>query len=153
MDGYLTKPIRPKELYDMVDHYIATKDEVSLSIDSTSTARGPIDVAQLLDRLDGDRILIAELVDIFRVDCPGNLRFAQEAIDRQDANGLWRSAHKLKGALANLSAIEASTIAAELEVIGRSLDMATAQATLDSLVQEAGNALLALEALCHAKAQ
>jgi len=153
MDGYLSKPIRPQELDQVLDSYMAIKEEKSPSIDQPSTAESPVDADQLLDRIDGDRTLLAELVDLFRVDCPGNLRMAQEAIDRQDAGSLMRSAHTLKGALSNLSATRASALAADLEAIGISLDLTHAQATLDSLVREAGEATRALEALCFVNVQ
>jgi HPt (histidine-containing phosphotransfer) domain-containing protein len=107
----------------------------------------------LLDRIDGDRVLLAELVDLFRADFPGYLRAAKEAIDSQDANSLRSTGHTLKGALANLSAIEASSLAAELEMMGKSNKLTTAQATLDRFTHEVGNAMRALDALCPTHAQ
>jgi two-component system sensor histidine kinase/response regulator len=148
MDGYLSKPIRPQELDEVLDNYLALKDEAPAAIDSAPAAGKPIDVTQLLDRIDDDRSLLAELVDLFRADFPVTLRSAQEAINSQDANSLRGAGHTLRGALANLSAIEASSIAAELENIGKSLNLSQAQATLDRLAHEVGTVIRALEALC-----
>jgi two-component system sensor histidine kinase/response regulator len=153
MDGYLSKPIRPQELDEVLDNYLALKDEAPAAIDSVPAAGSPIDAAQLLDRIDGDRTLLAELVDLFRADFPANLRSAQEAIDSQDANGLRGAGHALRGALANLSATEASAIAAELENIGKSLNLSQAQVTLDRLAHEVGSVIRALEALCPVPAK
>ena len=152
MDGYLSKPIRPQELDDVLDSYLALKkDEPVEPVEAAP--HSPVDAAQLLDRIDGDRILLAELVDLFRTDFPGNLHAAQQAIDLQDANRLWRTGHSLKGALANLSATQASALAGELESIGKSSSLTHAQATLDRLKHELENVMRALEALCPVHAQ
>jgi HPt (histidine-containing phosphotransfer) domain-containing protein len=153
MDGYLSKPIRPQELDDVLDGYMALKDADQPQGESAIPAESPVDVAQLLDRIDGDRALLAELVDLFRAEFPGSLRAAQQAISQQDCNALRMAGHTLKGALANLSATKASTLAGELEAIGKSLDLTGAQATLDSLAHEIIHLMRALEALCPTHAQ
>jgi two-component system, sensor histidine kinase and response regulator len=153
MDGYLSKPIRPQELDEVLDRYLALSDAVPAHRVSVHAANNSIDVSQLLDRLDGDRALLAELVDLFRIDFPGNLSAAQQAIDQQNANDLRNAGHSLKGTLGNLSAIEASALAAELESIGKSLDLTEAQATLDHLAREISNVMRVLETLCPERMQ
>jgi two-component system, sensor histidine kinase and response regulator len=153
MDGYLTKPIRPQEFDDLLDGYLAAKNETPASDDPAPAAKSPIDEAELLDRIDGDRTLLIELVDLFRTDYPYHLRAAQEAIDTQNAAGLRSAGHAMRGALANLSASCASVLAAELEEIGKSQKLAQAQAKLDRLTQEIGDALKAIESLCPAHAK
>ena len=148
MDGYLSKPIRPQELDEVLGKYLALKDSPQVHVETAAPVDSPINVAQLLDRLDGDRALLGELVELFRADYPGNLRAAQEAIDLQDASSLRSTSHSLKGALANLSATHASETAAELEAIGKSVEMNRAQSILGRLTQEIGDAMRALEALC-----
>jgi CheY-like chemotaxis protein len=118
MDGYLSKPIRPQELDQLLDSYLSMTDQALAPVAAQPAAESPVDVAQLLDRLDGDRILLAELVELFRADFPANLLAAQRAIDSHNAGGLRTTAHALKGALANLSATQASELAAELEAMG-----------------------------------
>jgi two-component system sensor histidine kinase/response regulator len=153
MDGYLSKPIRPQELDEVLDRHVALKDAWPAQEKYVPAANNSIDVSQLLDRLDGDRVLLAELVDLFRADFPANLTAVRHAIHQQDGNGLRSAAHTLKGALANLSVIEASSLAAELEAIGNSFDLTRAQATFDRLAQEINNGMRALEALCPTHSQ
>jgi HPt (histidine-containing phosphotransfer) domain-containing protein len=153
MDGYLSKPIRPQELDQVLDSYLALTNGPPVPIDHPHIANRSVDVVQLLERIDGDRALLAELVDLFREDYPGTLHAVQEAIDTQDSDRLRSTSHALKGALANLSAIQASTLAAELEAIGNSPNLAQAQATLDRLVHELVNVKQALETLCPAHAE
>ena len=157
MDGYLSKPIRPQELDDLLDSYTALKDADERQSESKPEAKSPVDAAQLLDRIDGDRALLAELVDLFRAEFPSYLRSAQQAIDQQDGNALRMAGHTLKGAFANLSATKAATLAGELEDLAKSFDASfdstRAQATLDHLAHEITNLMRALEALCPTHAQ
>jgi two-component system, sensor histidine kinase and response regulator len=85
-----------------------------------------VNFAELLQRFDGDRVLLVELLGIFQEDYPGQIRNAQAAIAQQDAAEVERWGHSLKGALGNLSAITAAALAGELEAMGRSGDLALA---------------------------
>jgi two-component system sensor histidine kinase/response regulator len=147
MDGYLSKPLRPQELDEVLDSILAPKEELSTSDAATAVSNGSVDVTQLLDRIDDDRSLLAELIDIFRREYPENLQAAQRAIDARDPEELHRAGHTLKGALGNLAAGGASDLASELEALGRSGHVAGAQAILDKLVQELTRVMRALESL------
>ena len=147
MDGYISKPIRPQELDELLDTFVAQKASAVSLVKPAPVVNGSVDVGQLLDRIDDDRAFLAELIEIFRREYPGNLDAAQTAVSAQNPAGLQRSAHALKGALGNLSAISASAIAAELESMGRSLNLTGAQATLNRLIEELPNVMRSLEAL------
>jgi len=153
MDGYLSKPIRPQELDEILDSLLTQQEEFSMPLVATAVPDGSIDVKQLLDRIDDDRSLLAELIDIFRRGYPENLQVAQQAIDSRDADGLERAGHTLRGALGNLAAIGASGLAAELEGMGRGGQLAGAQTVLDKLKLELTRVMLALEALSPVVAQ
>jgi len=148
MDSYLSKPIRPQELDDALDALLASKRALSAESDHTSTSNHAVEVIQLLDRIDDDRALLAELVEIFRREYPENLRTAQQAILAKNSGDLQGAAHTLRGALGNLSATYASTLAAELETAGAVGDFVAAQATLDKLIPQLDHVTRALEALC-----
>jgi signal transduction histidine kinase/CheY-like chemotaxis protein len=153
MDGYLSKPIRPQELDEVLDGYLARQNGEPAHAGEEPDIEDLIDAVQLFERIDGDRALLAELVELFRADYPGNLRAAQDAVNTQDPGKLRSAAHAMKGSLANLSAIQAAELAGDLESIGKSRNMAAAQITLDALTQEIKRAVRALEALCPLNAQ
>ena len=113
MDGYLSKPIRPQELDEVLDSFLAPKEDLSTEKDTVPAANGSVDVIQLLDRLDDDRSLLAELLEIFRREYPDLVQAAQRSIDVQRPADLERAGHTLKGALGNLSATKASALAGE----------------------------------------
>ena len=153
MDGYLSKPIRPLELDEVLDSFLVPKEELSTESQTNPIPDGSVEVIQLLDRLDDDRALLAELLEIFRREYPENVQSAQQAIDARRPADLQRAGHTLKGALGNLSATHASALAAELEIMGRASDLTRAQAVLDRLVPELGNVIRSLESLCPVVAQ
>jgi CheY-like chemotaxis protein len=148
MDGYLSKPIRPQELDEVLDSFLAPKEDLPTERDATSPANGSVDVIQLFDRLDDDRNLLAELLEIFRRESPELLQAAQRSIDAMRPADLERAGHTLKGALGNLSATNASALAGGLESIGHSNDLTQAQTVLDRLVPELGSVIRSLESLC-----
>ena len=148
MDGYLSKPIRPQELDEVLDSFLVPKEDLSTEKDIIRPANGSVDVIQLLDRLDDDRSLLAELLEIFRREYPDLVQAAQQSISALKPADLERAGHTLKGALGNLSATNASDLAGELERIGRSTDLTEAQTVLDRLVPELGCVIRSLESLC-----
>jgi CheY-like chemotaxis protein/HPt (histidine-containing phosphotransfer) domain-containing protein len=148
MDGYLSKPLRPEALDEVLDQYVGLKYASSGQIETPITNRGSVDVQQLLDRIDNDRALLAELTDIFQGDYPRQLQLAQDALEASNAAETQRVAHTMKGALSNLSATRAADLASQLEHAGRSHQLAGAQVTLDALKAELVGVMQVLNSLC-----
>jgi CheY-like chemotaxis protein len=148
MDGYLSKPIRPSELDALLDIYVGRKFERKNAAEARPASAGSVDADELLDRIDDDRAFLAELIELFRSEYPVNLEAARAAIHANDAPALQRSAHAMKGVLGNLAADRASALAADLEDMGRSGDLAKAEPVLHNLDAELKNVIRALEALC-----
>ena len=74
----------------------------------------------MLGRVENDRELLGELVEIFRGDLPRYLAELEQAVQAGDAQAVARTAHTLKGMLSNLAAVQAAAAAAELEELGKS---------------------------------
>ena len=151
MDGYLSKPISPQELDDLLDLYQALAHE-AVPVAEVSQKSNPeyvsVCTSDLFDRLDGDRGLLAELLTLFREDSPGQIQAARAAISKGDAATLQRVGHTLRGALANLSAPAASRIAGELESMAMTGDIASAGNKLTELEEELVRVIGILETLC-----
>jgi two-component system, sensor histidine kinase and response regulator len=148
MDGYISKPIDAKELDDILYSCVeGLHHDVAEPPPGNDPSLATVDAAELLKRIDGDRVFLSELVGIFREDYPGQIQNAKEAIARTDAAGVERVGHALKGALANLSATGASFVAGELETIGRSGELALAGAKLMDVEKEVHRAMETLDAL------
>ncbi len=74
---------------------------------------------ELAERLDHDMNLYRELVELFLNDSVKLLERINEAIINNDAQGLQKAAHTLKGSVSNFSAFRAREIALQLEYLGR----------------------------------
>src|SRR5690606_33009924 len=81
----------------------------------------------------GDRQLLGEIIELFRRDCPSMLANIVAAIRAGSAEDLRKSAHALKGALANVGGEAARNAAAELEDMGRAASLDGAPAVLARL--------------------
>jgi two-component system, sensor histidine kinase and response regulator len=147
-DGYLSKPISPEQLDAALESYTdLRRDDTRLKNGNHRSAVATVNAAELLQRIDGDRVLFAELVEILREEYPVQLRNARESIAREDATAVERVGHTLRGALENLSATHASRIAAEIELIGRSGNLSLAGPTLVELENEVFHVMATLEEL------
>jgi two-component system sensor histidine kinase/response regulator len=148
MDGYLSKPIDLGELDAILQSCLDRRQHLAvMAMPSSESPAATVNKTELLQRIDGDRAFLAELVGIFREESPGLMRKAREAIVRNDAAEVERMGHALRGALVNLSAIAASGLAAELEKMSRSGELVNAAATLQQLEEELPRTLETLDSL------
>jgi CheY-like chemotaxis protein len=153
MDGYLSKPIRPLELDEVLDHCMAFDPNAPAilappTVAPAETKAAAICADELLERVGGDRTFLAELLDLFRADYPAQLQAARQAVAQSDPAALQKVGHALKGALGNLAAPKASRLASELESIGHSADLTHAAARVAELQRELTAVISALEGLC-----
>ncbi len=118
-------------------------------ISPIDSGEGAVNAGELLERLDGDRVFLAELTDLFRTDYPHQIRAIREGIEQNDALGVKRASHALKGALSNLAASQASGMAANLERFGASGNLAPAKIALGDLEKEIIRTVESLDLLCQ----
>ncbi len=149
MDGYLTKPIRPQELDEVLDGYLTHKTIDPKLLEPTAKAHvQAILVQELLDRVEDDLGFIVELAEIFRQDCPRSLATVRVSLERGDGDSAKRAAHALRGALSNLSATPAAALAGLIERSSSAGDLVAASGALEDLEREIPRVFLALDALC-----
>jgi two-component system sensor histidine kinase/response regulator len=135
MDGYVTKPLRPTELFEVIASLIAP----AASTPETPAAPEEHDILDrktLWERVAGDADLLREIIEIFLVDCPERLMELREALTHQDCAALERAAHRLKGALGNISANNAVAAARRVETAARAGDVHAATEALTRLEDE-----------------
>lgn len=83
------------------------------------TAEPPVDLAFLMEALDGDEEAIRDLAATLLADSPPRLDELRGALTARDGRRVERAAHALKSALAAFGAEDARRLAAALEAIGR----------------------------------
>ena len=96
----------------------------------------PVDFSATRCWVDGDRALLAELIEIFLEDCPRRLQELERAVAEGNAIMIKQAAHSLKGMVACFSARLAQERAAEMENLGKAGDLAKTSVLLPQLQLE-----------------
>ena len=142
MDGYISKPLQPSELFDTVESL------------ATNTSNGDDQPSEQVFNLDaaygnvgGDQGLMQELIEVFVAEYPPALERIRTAITSQDAKGLNKAAHYLKGTIGVFATTSAFTAAERLEHLGDSGSLIGANETLAELEEALAKLHPALVAL------
>ena len=149
MDAYLTKPLEPRQLEEVLKQHILghAADEVG----KASAAGEPLLDMSRLEALggigDGASPLVERIIASFVVGAQDTLTAIRRAIETTDPTELARLAHRLGGSAANLGAARVSGICRELEQNGRSGDIRAAERLVPSLASELDETFIVLRAL------
>jgi HPt (histidine-containing phosphotransfer) domain-containing protein len=137
MDGYVSKPIRGKELFDTIDRLtpLGAKSDVKRSEDEKAGNQGreALDQDTAVARLGGDLNLFKKLAELFLSNSPGLMSEIRESVLRVDGQTLERASHKLRGSAGYFCAESVQKAALTLETLGRNGDLFNAEATCREL--------------------
>ena len=123
MDGYVSKPIRVELLRAEIERVTGRGvqyTEAHANERRLKSRGGGINQQELWARVENDRELLREMVDLFRADFPRYLRELRAAVENGKTTEVSQTAHALKGMLGNLAATRAEAAAGRLEQLGRS---------------------------------
>lgn len=132
MNDYVTKPVTPKSLADVLKKWLpaATNGQPSAADfqekeTSAESLPSPAiwDEAGMFERLMDDKELVAMILDEFLSDMPRQIEALGQALAAGDSARAQRQAHTIKGAAANVGGQTICTIATEMEQAGRSGDL------------------------------
>jgi len=131
MDGYVSKPLRPDELFAAIEAVLSPSVERDAAR-SAPPADGPASQSPpgadaLLAAFGGNGKLLAEVIDLFLADTPRIVDEARGALARHDAAALAATAHALKGSIGLFAQTGAYDAARRLE----SAALAGEQAAID----------------------
>jgi len=135
MDGYIAKPIRAREFYEIVEGMAADARE-SQPPSPQDADQDVIDRDRLLEYAGGSAEAMKELVDLFAVECPKLMKAVREAIERNASSDLQRAAHTLKGSLLIFGARHPTEAALRLETMGREGNLTGVQQAWSTLGKE-----------------
>jgi CheY-like chemotaxis protein len=147
MDAYVSKPLRPDELFRVLDGRVPAAADVVPAPEWPGAQRMAFNLAEALERVDGDMKLMNELGGLFLSECPQRMAEIRRAISQRDATKLEQWAHTLKGSVGNFGAREAFDAAGRLERDGRDQDWVQAEAdwaALEAAIDRLKPALVAL---------
>ena len=146
MNDYLLKPVRPRELMQMiakwVPHALKPVDEQPTLADGATfelTAEEEVQVADreaAFKRVDHDHTLMADLVDAYFQDAPRLLELMQTAVQEKNETQLHLHAHTLKGLVGIFAAQKAFQLALQIERLAKDKNLLEAQTLLPELHSE-----------------
>jgi two-component system, sensor histidine kinase and response regulator len=139
MDAYVSKPIRPQELFAAIDQLLAParQSDVPGFVGTEPEPAEKVDRALLLATFGGKASILAEVVGVFLADTPATLGRLRTAAAVGDMHGVSAVAHQLKGAVGLFSQGEAFRSAQRLEQMANAGDapsMEAASAELEGAV-------------------
>ncbi len=97
-----------------------------------------MELAAVLERMDGDVELLKELAGLFLNECPRQMAEIRQAITQRDASRLMQTAHTIKGSVGNFGAREAVEAARRLEIDANEHDWGQAEADWAALKRAVG---------------
>jgi signal transduction histidine kinase/DNA-binding response OmpR family regulator len=142
MDGYISKPLKFDELLSAVAAVMSGQNDDIIEPSITNDAFDP---EEAMMYVDGDMELFREISGMFLNDSPKYMNDIHEALEAGDAYKLNRTAHALKGAVANFSANGVYEAAFRLEKIGEDKDLMEGREAYGVLEKEMGRFRRALE--------
>ena len=124
MDDYLAKPVRPKDVHDMVEKWGGKLVAESLTPEiqpvSKADENAPVDMDRMTDLTDGNMDNLCELVEMFMKQTHKQFAQMTEAIKELNADSVRRLAHSCAGASATLGMTQLVPKLRQLERLGAS---------------------------------
>ena len=129
MDDYITKPLRRKDLLNIVAKWIQSAPKANPPLylvgilEDDMREDAPMNFVQACKEFEGDKQFLVDVLTDF-VDVAGSqIEAIHQAISNGDAEKVWKEAHSIKGGAANLTAENLSRTALDLETMGKSEDL------------------------------
>jgi CheY-like chemotaxis protein len=132
MNGYVTKPIRSKTLFDTIESCARPKPPGTPPRGENQMTM-EADLGAVLAAVEDDRALAGELLDAFILDARSRLQELHAKAGALDAAGMQAAAHSIKGAAGSLALDGIASIAARAESAARAREEAEAAALLRPL--------------------
>lgn len=141
MDDYLSKPVRPKDVREMIERWGGKFEKpaavpVAASTPATIPDLLPIDMDRLLDLTDGSAENLRELIEMYLKQTTTQFEQMQAAITNQNGDALRRLAHSCAGSSATLGMTQLAPRLKELEKLGLAGNLAEAPQVLAAAAQE-----------------
>ncbi len=147
MSDYLTKPISPQALYEVLDRWLPKETSDAVSKPSSDLHEAPkveskaalavFDKQKLMRRLVNDVAFINNLVRVVLQDLPDCIEKMNTALDAGDLKKVAQQAHGIQGTAANLSGEVLCSLASEMERVAKAGNLAAAGTLMPVLKQNA----------------
>jgi PAS domain S-box-containing protein len=148
MDGYLSKPLSPQALAEVLSQFIGSKSGFKPQVlipPEDAAASVDREVLNRLRALDnGDGAFLKQVVAAYLEDTAARLVDLRACIGGSDPQGAARAAHSLKGSSRNVGAGRMASLCETVETLGLNNDLTGAPETLSELEAEFSRVKVAL---------
>jgi CheY-like chemotaxis protein/HPt (histidine-containing phosphotransfer) domain-containing protein len=124
MDDYLAKPVRPKDVRDMIERWggkiLSETRTQTVTVTAHSTVEAPVDMDRMTDLTDGNQDSLRELVEMYLKQTHKQFDQIKDAIRDGNADSVRRVAHSCAGASATLGMTQLVPLLRSLEKMGAS---------------------------------
>ncbi len=150
MDDYIPKPVRPKELREIVQRWGETLQQMKAqppaanpesasaeaNVEVSNTEDSPVDMTRLLDLTDGTREGLQELMNLFFSQTTTQLGQLTAAVKASEAAEIRRISHSCAGASATCGMRTLAPLLREMENAAINADVSTAPQLLSQAEHE-----------------
>ncbi len=139
MDDYLTKPVKPVQVLEMLQRHTGAPVAVT---DQVAGVMPPADTPalfareELLERLGGAEALLPRFLGLFFKGVYPHLESLEAAIASGEPDKVRMAAHAIKGSSANIGAMQLRETAAEIETAAKAGDISAAPERYEILRQQ-----------------
>jgi len=135
MDDYLSKPVKPIQMLEMLQRYCSTSIAAGELVTAVAATPPTVDdetpvyaYRDLLERLGGAEALVPRFMGLFFKGVEPNMLALEEAIAAGDPDKVRTSSHAIKGSSANIGAMQLRESAAAIETAAKAGDISDAPA-------------------------
>lgn len=134
MDDFVGKPIRIGEVTEKI---LGSQRQEAATVTGLVVAGNEVSVPMnlVMENFDHDMEIITIVIRAFLEDCPLRLKDIKDAITEKNSQKLFDAAHLFKGAVSNFMVGPISAAAFELEALGKTNRLETAQNIFEQLVK------------------
>jgi CheY-like chemotaxis protein/HPt (histidine-containing phosphotransfer) domain-containing protein len=152
MDDYLAKPLKRRELLEMVTRWTSGLKKKTFHVPEESLSGLddiPFDRNRALVEFDHDDSFLCELVKEFMGQVKQQIKIIEKALESGDSKTVKKQAHSIKGGAANLAADPLSRAASRLEAAACDAEPDQLARLADSLIHEYKRLERACEPFCR----
>ncbi|MHB8755910.1 MAG: hybrid sensor histidine kinase/response regulator, partial [Candidatus Acidiferrales bacterium] len=129
-DDYVPKPLQRAELFAAIERARGAAKGNQSAPGKAAPVSIALDPAELLEHVEDDRELLAEIIQLFESSLPTVLKELRESIAKGDGPEAARAAHTLKGSVGNFGRQAAYRAVEQMEVFVKQGDMPQTKAAL-----------------------
>jgi len=136
MDDYLSKPINPKLMHNMILQWCKTEEQSKESAILEQIDKNIFDIIDIRNRLMKNEDLIKTVVNGFLQEIFQLQEKIEFAIEEKNIEDAYRYAHTIKGAAGNVGATDLVQISEQMETKGKNEDIQEMQNMLPRLKEQ-----------------